>query len=197
MSSTFHAPVPWRASLRGARTDLGVSLVELLMFIVIVSAALAGVIRVFVQGSLASADPGLQRQALAIAESLLDEVQLMPLTWCDPDDDQTGTATSASPCTTPEAMGPESGETRYATPSFDHVTDYHGFSMTGIRDPANTAVAGLEKYNAAVSVQPAALGSLTAASGDALRITVTVTGPGNTQVTLEGHRSRHAPQAAF
>ena len=31
-------------------------------------------------------DPALRRQALAIAESVLDEVQLMPFTFCDPDD---------------------------------------------------------------------------------------------------------------
>ncbi|PXW95571.1 MSHA pilin protein MshD [Sphaerotilus hippei] len=175
----------------------GLSLIELMMFIVILGAALAGVVRIFVQASLASADPGLQRQALAIAESLLEEVQLMPFTWCDPDDEAVETATSAAGCASAEAIGPESGENRYLTPQFDNVNDYHGWSMNGIRDIGNNPVTGLENYRASVSVQAAALGSLSAASGDALRITVTVDGPGNTQVTLAGHRSRHAPQAAY
>ena len=36
-----------------------------------------------------------------------------------------------------------------------------------------------------------------ARSGDALQISVTVTGPGGTQVTLQGYRSRHAPNASL
>jgi MSHA pilin protein MshD len=48
-----------------------------------------------------------------------------------------------------------------------------------------------------VAVAADALGSLTAASGEALRITVTVTGPGGTSITLDGYRSRQAPNAAL
>jgi len=56
-------------------------------------------------------------------------------------------------------------------------------------------VPGLGAYSASVSVQAAALGSVP--STDALRITVTVTGPGGTQVRLEGWRTRFAPTAIF
>ena len=68
--------------------------------------------------------------------------------------------------------------------------------MSGIVDITNTSVSGLSGYTASVQVAPAALGSITALSGDALRITVQVTGPGNVSVTLQGYRSRHAPNAA-
>lgn len=181
-----------------ARPAPGLSLIELLVFIVVVSAALAGLLRVFTQSTAASADPLLRRQALAIAESLLEEVQLMPFGFCDPDDANVETAASAAGCASlPEAIGPEAGETRFATPQFDNVNDYHGYSMSGVVDITNTAVAGLAGYSASVAVAGAALGSITAASGDALRITVTVTGPGGTSVTLDGYRSRHAPNAAL
>lgn len=185
-------PCPPRRGVRG------LSLVELLIFIVVVSAALAGVLQVFIQSSAASADPLLRRQALAIAESLLEEVQLMPFTWCDGDDANVETAASAAGCAAaPDAAGPEAGENRHALPQFDHVNDYHGLAMSGIVDINGTAVAGLAGYSASVAVAAAALHTVGAGSGDALRITVTVTGPAGTQLTLEGYRSRHAPNASL
>ena len=172
----------------------GFSLVELLIFIVVVTVALAAVLRVFTQATATGADPALRRQAMAIAESMLEEVQQMPLTFCDGDDANVETATSTAGCAgAADAIGPEASESRYATPQFDHVNDYHGFSMAGIVDITNTAVTGLPGYTASVSVAAAALNTITAASGDALRITVTVAGPNGTSVTLEGWRTRHAP----
>ena len=190
--STF----PSRPSSPAARQH-GLSLVELVIFMVVVGAALAGVLRVFVQATASSADPLLRRQALAIAESLLEEVQLMPLTFCDPDDANVETATSSAGCASQaEALGPEGGETRFTTPQFDNVSDYHGYSMTGVVDITNTAVAGLSGYSASVTVAPSALGSI-GAGGDVLRISVSVTAPGGISIVLDGYRSRHAPNAAL
>ena len=180
----------------------GLSLIELILFIVVVSAALAGVLQVFIQAGSASADPQAQRQAVAIAESLMQEVQLMPFTFCDPDDANVETATSsaigAAGCASlAEAIGPEAGETRFATPQFDNVNDYHGYVMTnGIKDINNTAITGLEAYSASITVATASLGSITA-SGDALLITVTVTAPHGVLVVLAGYRTRYAPNAAL
>jgi MSHA pilin protein MshD len=175
----------------------GLSLVELILFIVVVGAALAGTLAVFLQAGRASADPQLRAQSLAIARSLLEEVRLAPFTYCDADDANVATATAPAGCASlPDAIGPETGETRYAPPFFDHVGDYHGFTMSGITDLTNTAVTGLGGYSAAISVAPAALGSL-GASGDALRITVTVTDPAGHSLVLEGWRTRHAPDAAM
>lgn len=179
------------------RAQRGLSLIELVMFTVVVGIALAAMLQVFVQSTTASADPQIRRQALAIAESMLEEVQLMAATFCDPDDANVETAASAAGCAAlAESIGPEAGETRYAAPQFDNVNDYHGFSMSGVRDITNTAVSGLEGYSVSVAVANAALGSIGAA-GDALKITVTVTGPGNTSVSLQGWRTRHAPNAAL
>jgi MSHA pilin protein MshD len=188
----------WRTPARRARAMAGLSLIELVMFIMVVSLALVAVLKVFAQATGASADPQLQRQALAIAESLLEEVALMPFTWCDPDDAQADSATGTAGCaSTPEALGPEGGETRSNTPQFDNVNDYQGLTLNGITDITGAAVPGLEAYKASVQVSPAALGTLTAASGDALRIQVKVTGPGGVQVSLEGYRTRYAPQATY
>jgi MSHA pilin protein MshD len=178
--------------------ERGVTLVELIVFIVIVAVGLSGVLAVFLPATAASADPMQRRQALAIAESLLEEVSLMPFTWCDPDDANVASAASAAGCASlVQGIGPTSGETRFGAANFDNVGDYAGYSMSGIVDIANRAVPGLAGYGARVAVATTALGSISAASGDALRITVTVTAPDGSSIVLDGVRTRQAPNAAF
>ncbi|HEY8876856.1 MAG TPA: prepilin-type N-terminal cleavage/methylation domain-containing protein [Roseateles sp.] len=185
------------------RPQRGLSLIELLLFIVVVGIALAAMLKVFVTATTASSDPLIHRQQLAIAESLLREVELMPFTWCDPEDANVGVAANAGGCaTTPETVGPEPGENRYGTSGlyFDNVNDYNGFSMSGIRDVTNTAIASLSGYSASIAVEPFALDNV--AAGEALRITVTVVGPGDNLTTLrapirlQGWRTRYAPNDA-
>ncbi len=186
----------------GRRFGGGVTLVELIVFIVIVGVALAGVFAAFNTITAASADPQVRKQVLAIAESLMDEVALMPFTYCDPDDTAAPTAANPAACTAPvngedAAIGPEAGETRTsaATP-FDNVSDYHGLSMVaGIQDITGVTIGGLSAYSASINVSQAGLGSGGDAIGaaDALRISITVTGPGGVTTTLEGYRTRYAP----
>ncbi len=178
----------------GPSRQRGLSLIELVMFIVIVAVALVGILAVLNSTVMRSADPLPLKQAVAIAEALLDEVSLSAFTWCDPDDAQVLTATSsaigATGCATlAEASGPEAGDAR----PFDNVNDYNGFSMAGITDLTGAAITGLAAYSASVAVAPAALGAVPA--GAALLITVTVTGPGATNVVLSGYRTRYAPNS--
>lgn len=173
----------------------GVSLIELILFILIVSVAIVGILSVLNLTAARSSDPLIRKQALAIAESLLEEVELMPFTYCDPTDANAATATSTAGCASlVEALGPEPGESRYSTTTpFNNVNDYHGFAMAGIRDLSNTLIAGLGAYNASVSVSNGGLGLANPA--EVLLIAVTVTGPGSESVTLNGYRTRYAPNA--
>jgi MSHA pilin protein MshD len=199
-------------------SERGISLIELIMFIVIVSVALAGILLVMNVTTKSSADPLVHKQALAVAESLLEEVELMPFTYCDPDDLTAATAASAvvgaGACTaTVEAIGPETGETRYTTTPFDNVNDYNGCQMNtvtanagcdttgtgGIRDINNNAIGPTTGYRASIAVAAQAVTGIAALDGNgtpqALLITVTVTGPDNVPVVLEGIRTRYSPKA--
>lgn len=186
----------------------GVSLVELILFIVIVSVALLATLLAMNTSLRGSSDPLVQKQALAIAESLLEEVELMPFTYCDPDDDHVTTARAASVnaadpaqcASTLEGLAPQAGETRYSASSpFDNVGDYNGFdtdtaSPAGVRDVSGT-LSGLDGYRAVVQVAAATLGNASFTAGAAYLITVTVTGPNGVRAALQGYRARYAPRA--
>lgn len=176
----------------------GFTLVELVVLIAIIGIALAGVLGAYDYAAQDSADPVVRKQALAIAESLLEEIQQMPFTYCDPDDPAVSTASSPAACATPEASGPEPGETRYSTSTpFDNVNDYDGYNTAaevppGVKDITGTPIAGLGSYNAAVTVTAAPLPGVPA--GEALLISVSVTAPANVTVKIDGYRARYAPR---
>ncbi|MEO8716966.1 MAG: prepilin-type N-terminal cleavage/methylation domain-containing protein [Burkholderiales bacterium] len=180
----------------------GLSLIETVIFIVVLGIGIAGLAVLYNQVTRASVDPLVRKQAVAIATSLMEEIQLRPFTFCDPDDPLVFTETSPLGCSSAAqresgTIGPEAGETRYADPRFDNVSDYHGFSMSGsIQDITNTPITGLTGYSAQVQIV-AAGGDFPAAipADEALRITVTVTGPATTQVVLQGYRLRYAPNS--
>jgi len=176
-----------------SRRERGLSLIEVVIFIVVLGIGVAGMAILYNQLTLASVDPMVRKQAVAIANSLMEEVQLQPFTLCDPDDPAVFTAPTP-PCTLPEALGAEAGESRYGPTRYDNVNDYNGFSMSGIRDVKGIPIAGLEAYRARVDIVNAGA-DLPAAvpAAEALRIDVTVDGPANIQVILRGYRLRYAP----
>lgn len=174
------------------RSQGGVSLVELVMFIVIVSIAVVGVLSVMNVTNRASADPARRKQAIAIAESLLEEIELQALTFCDPHDPSADSATSAASCSIVQGLAPN-GETRYGEPRFDNVGDYNNFQMNGIRDIFNTPITGLESFNANVTISQDGA-RFNVPNDAALRIDVAVNA-GPTSVTLTGYRFRYAPRS--
>jgi len=106
----------------------GVTLIELIVSVVIIGVAATGILMVFTQTVRHSADPVLREQAVAIAQSYMDEILLHPLV--DPDG--------------------VSGEANRGL--FDDVWDYHGTSDDGARDQNGTVIPGLETYNVSVAI---------------------------------------------
>jgi MSHA pilin protein MshD len=193
------------------KTSTGLGLVELILAIVIVGAALAGVLVVYDRAVRASADPLLRKQAIAIAESLLNEVLAQPFSYCDPQDvanDPAAPPASTAACSGGAAasedhgggaLGPQPGsESRFsATDPFDNVADYAGYAMSsGIYslDNGATPIAGLGAYSASVTVTRAGTSLGLGSDAEALRIDVLVSGRGET-ITLTGYRLRHSPAA--
>ena len=96
------------------KSSRGVTLVELIVFMVVIGIALAmfASFNTIVAGS---PNPEVRKQALAIAESLLEEVELMAFTYCDANDANAATATSSVGCalaTNSEDGAPASREKR-------------------------------------------------------------------------------------
>lgn len=170
----------------GERTQHGLTLVELIVFIAIVGVALAGVLTVLNHTTRHSSDPLVRKQMLAIAEALLEEVILQPFTWCDPDDASAATATGYAGCVTSENnLAAEAGEARGTALPFDNVNDYNGLSTT-----TNIAGGGVASYTATVVVAQSGLNGIPVDA--ALLVTVAVTA-GSETIQLQGYRSRYSP----
>jgi len=151
--------------IAAAKQQQGVTLVELLVSIVIVSIAASGVLGVLSMTTAASADPMIRHQAAAIAEAYLEEIMLKPI--ADPD-----------------GVDGEAARTDY-----DDLDDYNGLADIGARDQFGAPIAGLGNYNVAVAVSPsAALPGVPLA--DALRIDVVVTNGVDINFTLSSYRTR-------
>jgi MSHA pilin protein MshD len=190
-----------------SRNQRGISLIELLVFIVIIGIALVAILQVQIQAARISADPQLRKQALAIAESLLEEVTLAKFTFCDPTDVLADSAPNPAGCNSAalqENVDQEGGGVRRP---FDNVNDYvtaFGTPTAYATDSAGNAFpAG---YTASVTITPdAGLGpagliitpaDATATNMNVLRVTVTVTyRNGAEMVILDGYRTRYAPNA--
>ena len=158
-----------RARLRGF------SLVEVIVFIMIVSVALVGVLTVMNLTTQRSADPLIRKQAIAVAESMLEEVSLQnfanPLVG--------GFTCAPLPCTQADRQ------------SFDDIGDYHNFTTSGVYpiDDPLTQISGLTGYNVRVTVVGSALSGIPVAA--ASLITVTVTAPDGVSVVLAGYRTAY------
>ncbi|MFC0253521.1 type IV pilus modification PilV family protein [Massilia consociata] len=148
-----------------ARRMAGVTLVELVIAIVILSVALAGLVAAFARATRASTDPVVTRQMVAIAESMMEEVLLKPYA---------------------PAAG---GSTRT---DYNDIWDFNAYPADSpVTDIGGGGFNGLERYTVTVTVEALAAGGVTgiAAAGDAARIRVTVR-HGAGSFTLTGWRTR-------
>lgn len=139
----------------------GATLVELIITIVIISIALTGIISVVNLTTGHSVDPMVRHQAIAIAESYLEEVLLLPIT--DPD-------------------GISAGESRA---TFDNINDYNALNDIGAKNQLGAAIIGLELYTINISVQsPVAISGV-----DMSQIIVDVARPGTDTIILSGFKA--------
>jgi MSHA pilin protein MshD len=131
----------------GRRRPAGFSLIELIVFIVIVGVSLAGTLSVLNLTGAHSADPMVAKQAVAVAEAFVDEILSR--------DYANAAGTNVDPRS-----------------AFTGIADYNGYNSPGvIRQRGGAAIIPLNGYSVGVQV-----GNSTTIGGAEMRpITVTVT----------------------
>ena len=150
---------PRRAAQRG------MTLIEIVLAIVILGVGLAGVLLAFSTVTRGSADPVVAQQMLAIAEEMLEEIELKPY--------------AAAANTAPAAC---------ARNTYNDVLDYNGYATSGqVCTIDGSAIPSLAGYSVRVQVQAGTLAGV----GAARRIDVTVT-RGTSSLTLTGWRTDFA-----
>ena len=165
--------LPPRITSRRQICQRGFSLIEVVIFILVIGIALKGILEVFNLASIGSADPVLRRQSLAIAQAMLEEITIKPFGSAATDDTTQG--------------GFNGLFTAANRPYFDDVDDYNGLTLTGISTLSNAPLTGLSRYNVSVAVASAAFGNVSSTNG--YRITVTVTDPAGHSLVLDGYRA--------
>lgn len=189
---------------RNKHREAGVTLIELVLFIVIISVAVGGILGVMSLVTRNSADPVRHKQALMLAEAFLEEVELAGFTYCEPNTDNADTAKSVADCAAgmAEGFGPETGDSR----PYDNVNDYaNAPGNMPFNDPATNELldstgrslsSDLPGYAVTVTMKNEDLNGIQGvAKGDLLHITVKVAYDNGQQVQLDGYRARYAPQA--
>jgi MSHA pilin protein MshD len=143
----------------------GFTLIEMIVAIIVVSVGIVGVLLAFSIATRGSADPLIHKQMLAVAEEMLDEIELRPYT--------------------PASNSAAGGCSRL---TFNDLGDYDGYATSGqICTIDGTPIPSLAGLSVSVSVRVATLSGVAAAK----RITVTVS-RGDVSVTLVGWRTDYA-----
>jgi MSHA pilin protein MshD len=144
----------------------GVTLIELIVSIVIISIAVSGIMSLYLGTSKSSADPMIRAQSLAIAQSYMDEIMMQA--FVNPNG-----ACPAIP-----------GATRSL---YNDVCDYNNLSDSGAADQNGNLITALAAYHVAVAVVQNSLQGI-----DAKKITVIVTHSDiGTSVPLVAYRTNY------
>lgn len=154
------------------KAQQGLTLIELIVFIVIVSVGLAGVLSALNVAVRGSADPLQPKQSLAIAEAMLEEVLIKDF------ENPSGGYAASCPATCDRSQ-------------MDDVSDYANYDVTGVKDLTGASVGGLGSYRVRVGITTDALCKNPGTSAsEAKKITVTVTSPAGDNFTLSGYRCK-------
>lgn len=145
----------------------GMTLIELVMFIVIVSVGVAGILSVMNVVVKSSADPMVRKQAIAFADAVLEEV--LAKAYCDPDH-------TPPTCTVSQEA---------SRALWDDVQDYDGESIAGTDLLSGSSTALLTGYTASVAVA-----DVTVSAVAMKRVTVTVAGAGDS-FSISGYRANY------
>lgn len=206
-----------------SKRQRGLTIIELVLFMVIMGVAAAGIIGVLNIGTKSSADPLRRKQAMLIAEAFMEEVQLARFTFCVPGDANESTATDQNGCSSPgNAVAVRPRPANMVRP-YENVADYatalnaedRAFARNGVDTDVNLRALGQDAGSSSLgpitttvtlNLVPAGapLGPTagpvnlriqsSANSLDVLQITIiTRYGGPDDVIRLDGYRTRYAP----
>jgi MSHA pilin protein MshD len=159
------------------KRQVGMTMIELIIAIVIISTGLAGVMLAFSTVVKGSADPLIHKQMLTIAEEMMEEITLQPF-----EPNGAAPANSLRNCTSGLAVASRA--------NFDDVRDFNAYQTTGICNTDGDALTELSAYSLRVDIDAtASLGGL--AGGNVIKITVIVWNATDT-MQLVGWRTNYA-----
>lgn len=176
----------------------GFTLIETIVFLLVVGIGIVGLLSAIGTAVRHSADPLPQKQALAIAEALMEEINAAGFTFCQAGTPNFLSATDATETqcgiNNTESVGPETGEVRPYDNVNDYITIFDAGPVPLAISEINASMLAPPNYQASISISQVGMASISAT--EALRITLVVTGPNNTRVSLDSYRTRHAPRVS-
>lgn len=177
------------------RREVGFTLVEVLIAIVVMAIALSFLNAAFFPVAQRSADPVLQFKANQLAQSLFNEIlnksfdeqsdRQPPWRRCQ----QSANAGLAA-CTNASSFGPDGGETRS---QYDDVDDYHGLTLSDGNALGESVAGYYQGFSASVSVVYDGDYDDSTDDGNvqAKRITVTINTAQQQQFVYDAYRSNY------
>ena len=160
----------------------GATLVELVMTIVIISVAIAGVVGAFSLIAGRSADPLNQSRAVALSQLYMDEILAKKFA----DESPVGGGKVGSGEADCSDLEPE-GESRS---TYNDVDDYHELSGIPDKPPKNSEgddLSGYSGFRVSISVECDG-GSVGLSNHDAKRIDITITDPSGNNYLFSAYR---------
>lgn len=166
--------------------ETGVTLVELVISIVILSIAMIALMNAFSVSISSSADPLWRNKTLKLAQLYLDEILAKNYDHASP---VGGLPFVTSPSCA--SLGPETGEARA---DFNDVDDYNGLTDSPPVNLIGSLDSSYDNYQVSVEVTcdgttvDAVNTSNSTSNAQAKKITVTITAPGQTAIPFSAYR---------
>ncbi|MCW3170896.1 prepilin-type N-terminal cleavage/methylation domain-containing protein [Shewanella subflava] len=173
-------------SVRVARQQLGFSLIELVIGMLVISIAIVMLTSMFFPQADRSVESLYRMRSAELAHSVMNEV------WGKRFDQQTNpnggvpacNSPLGLPCSTTASLGPDAGEER---DDYNDIDDYHGLTINSFMfNSSQTYAAVYKNFNLNVNVS-----YVDATTQAAKLITVSVTTPSNEVITYQSVRSNY------
>ncbi len=171
--------------MRALTDSRGFTLIEVVMFILIVGIAVAAIGLQFQQNVSHSHEPYLRQRALAVANAYMDEILRKKWNSATPTGGGCVNTGSGTCPAGPAAIA--SGTDGQSRAAYDDIDDYHGIDEAPT-DSQGIAMPGYAGFNVTVNVAAPAANWNSISSLDVREIEVNVTNPDGESISITSYR---------